>query len=99
MLFPFYVIALFIAPHEVADMIVCAVAIGVDDVGQVLGVGDERLCHEAMHLEGLASESDTAVALAVVLRQFVRCSPAVVGQHTSVVGDVVGGLSVVVKLF
>ena len=53
-------------------MIVCAVAIGVDDVGQVVGVGDERLCHEAMHLEGLASEPDTAVALVVVLRQFSR---------------------------
>ena len=92
-------IALSVAPFQVIDMIVCAVAIGVDDVGEVVGVGDERLCHEAMHLEGLASESDTAVALAVVLRNLVRCSPAVVGQHTSVAGDEVGGLPVVVKLF
>ena len=80
-------------------MIVCAVAIGVDDVGQVVGVGDERLCHEAMHLEGLASESDTAVALAVVLRQFSRLPSCGGGQHTSVSRDEVGGLPVVVKLF
>ena len=46
-------------------MIIGAVAIDVDDVGKVVGVRDKGFCHEAMHLEVLTSETDTAIALAV----------------------------------
>ena len=53
-------------PLKVGIDIILAVAIAVQHVGQMVGVGHEGFGHEAMHFERLSLQPHPAVALAVV---------------------------------
>ena len=67
-------ICLSVAPLQVTDVIVILIAVEVDDVGQVIGVGDESLGNKAVNLERLALQTYTPIALTIIGSYLVPCS-------------------------
>ena len=67
-------ITLPVGPFQVTDYVALAIAILVQHVGQVIGVGDESLGNEAMNLERLALQTYTPIALTIIGSYLVQCS-------------------------
>ena len=96
-------IALAAAPVQVGVVIVVAVAILVQHVGKVVGIGDECLGHQTVNLKRSSLQSHAAVAFAVVGGYAAPCVGVALGfggaQHVAVAGDEVEGAALLPELF
>ena len=91
------------APFQVGVVIVVTIAILVQHIGQVVGVGHKCLGHQTVNLKRSSLQSHAAVAFAVVGGYAVPCVGVALGiggaQHVAVAGDEVEGAALLPELF
>ena len=77
-------------------MVVCAVAVDMQDVWSVFGIRDEVLGYKTVHLEVLTSYAHSSVAFAVEGGYLLPCRywgvGTACGEHTAVVAYIIIGV-------